>query len=730
MATSQTLGELAVGTVIPLSENGQTANFVVAQHSYNSGRTLVVRQRNLSDQVVWDQPNYSNEDSDRQWGSHGGRYANIRTWLNSTYLARFSSEMQAAIGTTSYQYNAPGDGLGLNSDSTAVFVLSAAEIYSFSGAQYISNPHDGSLLPDAAIAAIIASGEEWFTRSIYTRSYTVDGSEYYNRVLVWDGKGIRESSENEPDIAKAMVRPCFTLPSDMYLDGSGGVTQNRPPVLSGPFTMKSELGVKRSGFTLGYTVTDEDGDTVTVTESIDGTETKRYAATLGAENTFDVSTGVFAGLEETYHTLTVTATDGKATATASVSFLKTLQNGYKVYAGTITGSGNGYRWTERVCIYDPTDLRTDTKLLIDPELDLEANEYGTFDFTLPTWNVYYDSIRPRTTVVSVEEDGVEIWMGCVAQIQKGFDRSKVISCDGELAYLADNAVRVSASTYGAASLVSMASNIGSTRVSEGKNFVMGRVSVNTTVSVDLSNAGTQYTNSWDLLKTNLLDEYGGYLKVRKSVKNQNGVTVYTRYLDYYQNLPETTDQVIEFGTNLLDLDYYIKAYNIVNEIVVYGYETKGWWIFEKTSPISVTVRDENSIKNYGTVTRYMVVDGEKSTADSLRTEGRKELNKQTVGLSSGVTISALDLRDAGVDTDRLSFLKKTRVISPPHGIDEWVPCTRVKIPLDDPANKDFTFGDTTDSLTRQQAANRSTAGRAWTTVKSAVSYINGNAGSK
>lgn len=215
------LSRLAVGSTIRLQESSTTAEFVVAQHGYNTGRLLVVRKTNLPDQVVWDQPNYSNEDTDRQWGFHSGRYAYLRTWLNSTYLGRFSNEMQAAIGTTSYSYNAPGDGLGLHSDSTAVFVLSAAEIFDFKGAGYISNPNDGTLLPAAARSAITADGGSWWTRSICTQTFTADDGSYYNRVLLWNGSTITECSENDPDNQRAWVRPCFTLPETLEVDDTG-----------------------------------------------------------------------------------------------------------------------------------------------------------------------------------------------------------------------------------------------------------------------------------------------------------------------------------------------------------------------------------------------------------------------------------------------------------------------------------------------------------------------------
>ena len=96
---------------------------------------------------------------------------------------------------------------------------------------------------------------------------------------------------------------------------------------------------------------------------------------------------------------------------------------------------------------------------------------------------------------------------------------------------------------------------------------------------------------------------------------------------------------------------------------------------------------------------------------------------QDSGLSGGIDINAGDLVDAGVDVDRLAFLKKTRVKSEPHGIDDWVLCTKEVIPLDALDQKKFTFGDTAENITASLAAGVGTAGKAWNAIQSTIGYI-------
>ena len=67
------------------------------------------------------------------------------------------------------------------------------------------------------------------------------------------------------------------------------VVNNSPPVIS--CDLSGDLGTKSEGFSVSYTVTDEDGDEVTVTEQVGELVKRTYTVTLGQAQSFDVTDG-------------------------------------------------------------------------------------------------------------------------------------------------------------------------------------------------------------------------------------------------------------------------------------------------------------------------------------------------------------------------------------------------------------------------------------------------------
>jgi hypothetical protein len=236
--------------------------------------------------------------------------------------------------------------------------------------------------------------------------------------------------------------------------------------------------------------------------------------------------------------------------------------------------------------------------------------------------------------------------------------------------------------------------------------------------------GKNYGKTWGILQSELVDVYGGYLVTRNETIPYPlfpGLNKRARYLDYVQDATEQNVQGITFGTNLLDLTSYVKAEDIVTRVVAIGKKKSGWFLWETTNTLTATANDETAQKLYGLITRYLVLDGTSNTQQSLQDEADMELGKY-LRLADGITVKAVDLRDAGVDVDRIAFGKLTHIISAPHGIDVWINCNKLVEPLDKPDKKVFTFGKKFSSISDLQALSARKATTAYDLSRTLKGY--------
>jgi hypothetical protein len=556
---------------------------------------------------------------------------------------------------------------------------------------------------------------------------------------------------------------------------------------------------------------------------------------------------------------------------------------YEIYAGTQNGVDS---WENRVCIYAPGSALETTKL-ISPTLTREFGKAGSLEFTIPLGNVAHSALQKLKTVVSVEQDGKEIWQGRVMNHEQDFLLRQKVHCEGELAYLNDTDVppytakdvtirqfldflcdnhtsltdsyksfRIGNVTveeqkryvpvaekcylkldYAASSpdeqgdyyqtwgLYSQNGNRLEERFSyifsdyedvqtppaqnwplneivTGKEYLAWRTGDNqftlrrnavsqgsktydaeqtivtpsittpietynfdstikvtkkdtesTTYSIKAEKDGTvnvyvngeksadytpqlveelhefgdgkNYGKTWDILQSELVDVYGGYLATRHETIHYfplfPGLNKRARYLDYVQDVTERNVQGITFGTNLLDLTSYVKAEDIVTRVIAIGKKKSGWFLWETTNTLTATANDETAQKLYGLITRYLVLDGTANTQQSLQDEADMELGKH-LRLADGITVKAVDLKDAGVDVDRIAFGKLTHIISTPHGIDVWINCNKLVEPLDKPAKKEFTFGKKFSSISDLQALSARKATTAYDLSRTLKGY--------
>ena len=425
---------------------------------------------------------------------------------------------------------------------------------------------------------------------------------------------------------------------------------------------------------------------------------------------------------------------------------------YKVYAGLVSvtfpsSTKARFYWAEKTLVYDSygdsVEGEETNGIVAEPVVDLENKSAGTFSCRVPyqvvtrfgqVKNPYYDKFTMGRTFIMVEEDDECIFFGRVTECELEFNLDKTVTSDGILNELEQINTRLSSGSYStcadsSASLLAFVMGADQSRKGDSPVNCMERGTVTVDDrTVNTSETGDQFGSLWSVLSTYLLEKDDAYLKLR--LANDPGTERFFFYYDYLkpEDVPQTS-QSIEYGVNMLDfvLDEKCSS-DLVNSVTAHGTETvkHGWWIFKKTSynTISSTAKDDKSIAKYGLRSRHIYVDGKTSTTSSLNSTAYAELKKYKQEAEPTLTIKAFDRKDVGEKVEKLGHLLRTHILSEPHSFDLWMVCTKVRLPLDAPDNKEFTFGLTSASLSKRTSGLTAMAQMLQDTVKGAVSYLN------
>lgn len=229
------LGNLPVGTLVMLKENGTPKPFYLAKHDYEpglngSGRTLMVREHGYPDgfqqYTMWhSKANGTGVGTYDDWNTDY-TLSNLNNALTE-YKNVFSAAMQAAIGSTTFYYthstatnSTPDNNPYVTTLSRPVFQLSVTELF---GENFVARGNnqaycnvEGSMLPIAETLRKIynPNGEGgWQNGQILTRSVAT----YGNTSAVW---GVTNAAVAfTMGVQKfAWARPSLTLPATVGVD--------------------------------------------------------------------------------------------------------------------------------------------------------------------------------------------------------------------------------------------------------------------------------------------------------------------------------------------------------------------------------------------------------------------------------------------------------------------------------------------------------------------------------
>ena len=313
------LGDMAVGSTVKIKVNGTLTDFLIV----HQGKPSSVYDDSCNGAWLLMKDIYTTS----KFGSNNSyKDSDIHAYLNGTFYNLIDSDIRNAIKQVKipYQNGSGSDGslaTGSNGLSTKVFLLSGYEVgWTTSDNSYF--PKDGAKLDyfgsgfdgnSKRVAYNGSSAAVWWLRSPGTGG---NGNVWYVRS---DG-GYSSSWYGN----SSGVRPALILPSTLLVSDDGTVKTNTAPAINASST---NLGEKNEPFALSYTVTDGDGDPMTITEKVNGVALAvRENVASGAELTVQCLSekALFQQILNGENTLTLEANDGKTTAEWTTTFTKNV----------------------------------------------------------------------------------------------------------------------------------------------------------------------------------------------------------------------------------------------------------------------------------------------------------------------------------------------------------------------------------------------------------------------
>lgn len=419
------------------------------------------------------------------------------------------------------------------------------------------------------------------------------------------------------------------------------------------------------------------------------------------------------------------------------------------------------------------DPNVDDCLLVDLSLDAEENTCGYCDFTIYPSHPMYNKLKERDAdnPITVYDGDILLFTGFIYELGKEFYLDGKVKCKGELDYLSESIVRPYSTLqngYGSQPPTSVTGYFEwlisqhNDQVKDNKRFTVG---INQGASLDPNNyiyrESTKYPTTWKEIGEKLLDDLGGYLRIRHEGD--------TRYIDYLSEWTDTNTQILDFGKNLTDYtqtddsesiatfivplgarmsdtgysyndgyyqttdkamssekEYYTKSDNgytkVSDDVTSFEAGITYYEYFElfDESKLSLTITGledkeydiegyrksgdiiycESAVQKYGWIgVTYENTDI--TTKEQLISKSIIAL-KELISPKRTIEIKAIDMHLVNPELKPIRIGEYVRVRSKPHNLDSYFLCTSIDLDLNNPENSTYTLGTTFDTLTGQQ----------------------------
>ena len=323
--------------------------------------------------------------------------------------------------------------------------------------------------------------------------------------------------------------------------------------------------------------------------------------------------------------------------------------------------------------------------VMDPCIELTLNEAGSCEFRLPPENPYYDSILIRQSMIRVTRDGVDVFRGEVRECKKDKNKIKNVYAVGELSFFHNT--RQPQVEYGEVTpfiFLKKVIEAHNEQVEARQQFEIGNVTI--TNGLNPISFFTDHNDSLEAIRTMLIDNLGGVLRIRKSGAH--------RYLDYISlaEYGSYNTQGVTFGENLMDYAEASSANDVVTAII-----PRGSVIEDDSSQLDkhVDITSVNNGKDYlvntnakdafGYIWEVVDFDGIDTPSD-LKTAGQQYLTDHQYD-DLELSLTAADLSQMDNSFSAFGLGDRVLVTAPPYGMSKVFPVKSLTLYPQAPQNE-------------------------------------------
>lgn len=345
-------------------------------------------------------------------------------------------------------------------------------------------------------------------------------------------------------------------------------------------------------------------------------------------------------------------------------------------------------------------------LVLSPSIKAGTDGSSSFSFVVPPLHPLKEMIRQIASIITVEDDGEEIFRGRAVDYSRDFYNQVTYYCEGQEAFLHDSLFNTKDILEKAADYFRALVESHNGQVDETRRFTIGivdAVEASVNVSPSLAEESDPYINTFDAVK-GLIAAHGGYLRAHGGV------------LDWVKDYAGDAEQPIRFAVNLLDISETNEGNEVFTELLPLGFYEIGD-DGNYTTPVGIEsvnggvpyIQDADLVAKYGRIRKTFSWPYEKDPARLLAYA--KERLKQGDSMKS-LRIRAVDMHFVDGVSRPIRLGCSVSIESDPHGINRQEICTAIDLDLIAPENTVYTFDHRLQTLTDEYKKTDEDARRA------------------